>query len=199
MEEIMEDEKKKNWWGEFEEDGTVTLTNRGEIELKTMRASFPNAKLTFRSVGPESRGEYTLHWENRVLINYEEIPEEYREHNIYIDTSTNYPFSGPSVQYDANQQTRKMIGSKHIFPYNNESRLVPCMNNWDGAHGWNPSKTTVATMMAWAIHTLWTGYLWVYTGTWIGAVGHDIDNPAKAIEKGMTLEQYVESITGKRK
>ncbi len=136
------------WWG-----SRKNVSPRLQLEVEAMRATFGD---TFRLIVPKLGN---LYWVGEVQINLIGAPAE--DHLLKIMYPEQYPVRPPEAYV-----LRPFIYSpKHQF----EDGQLCLFNPVDGAaYGWNPSRSTAATVAGWAIQWIYAYYTWRATGKWPG-------------------------------
>jgi hypothetical protein len=123
------------------------------MEYQAMRQIFGD---TFKLVTPRTE---ELYWEGIVIVNLRGIPQ--REHQLKIL----YPHEYPNRPAEAYVLNPKIYSEKHQF----EDGQLCLFNPKDGTnYGWNPSRSTAATVAGWAVNWLYAYYTWRIMGDWPG-------------------------------
>jgi len=129
-----------------------------ESEFTAMRLAFGD---TFKLTVPNLNAP--VYWLGTVEINMKRVPQ--REHLLKIQYPNDFPQRAP----EAYIQQPHVYSEKHQF----EDGQLCLFNPKDGAgYGWNPSKSTAATITGWAIQWLYAYYTWRLTGEWPGQEEH---------------------------
>lgn len=137
------------WWGTRE-----NVSPRLRLEVGAMRATFGD---TFQ-LNISRQG--VLYWVGEVEINMTGVPQ--REHVLKIVYPREYPIRPPEAYVI---EPRNFYSPKHQF----EDGQLCLFNPKDGtSYGWNPAKSTAATVAGWAIEWLYAYYTWRQTRIWPG-------------------------------
>jgi hypothetical protein len=100
-----------------------------------------------------------LYWQGTVDINLSIL--ESPEHTLKIV----YPKEYPNRPAEAYCLKPRIYSEKHQY----EDGQLCLFNPKDGEqYGWNPSKSTSATVAGWAVQWLYAYYTWRATGEWPG-------------------------------
>lgn len=138
------------WWGTRQ-----NVSTRLRIEVKAVRSAFGD---TFRMVVPRSSSK-KLYWVGEVSINMTGLPQEV--HLLKLE----YPHAYPNVPPEAFVLKPYIYSPKHQF----EDGQLCLFNPKDGTtYGWNPARSTAATVGGWAIQWLYAYYTWKQIGIWPG-------------------------------
>jgi hypothetical protein len=124
------------------------------MEFDAMQALFNDTfVLTVPKWGP-------LYWTGAVEINMQGVPQ--RHHKIQIIYPDGFPYRPPEAYV---REPRGLYSEKHQF----EDGQLCLFNPKDGEnYGWNPTRSTAATIAGWAIQWLYAYYTWRSTGSWPG-------------------------------
>lgn len=138
----------KHWWGKRD-----AVSARLRLEVEAVRNHFEK---TFRLVVPKWG---LLYWTGDVEINMRDVPQ--RVHKIKILYPNDYPARPP----EAYVLEPEIVSQKHQFT---DGQLC-LFNPKDGkTYGWNPARSTAATVIGWAVEWLYAYYTWQATGDWPG-------------------------------
>lgn len=136
------------WWGT-----RSAVSDRLKNESLAMRQLFGK---TFTLAVPRFD---PLYWQGLVTINLRGIPQS--DHTLRIV----YPHEYPNRPAEAYVIDPKIYSEKHQF----EDGQLCLFNPKDGTnYGWNPSRSTAATVTGWAINWIYAYYTWRITGGWPG-------------------------------
>ncbi len=136
------------WWGTRR-----NVSPRLRLEVEAMRATFGK---TFKLIVPD---DDLLYWRGTVEVNLARLRQP--EHDLKIVYPRNYPNRPP----EAYVLKPRVYSEKHQF----EDGQLCLFNPKDGEnYGWNPARSTVVTVTAWAIQWLYAYYTWRATGDWPG-------------------------------
>ena len=142
-----------NWWGTRR-----ATSKRLQFEVKAMQRAFGN---TFHLELPQ-KGKYRgrICWVGSVEINLD-TPANPRSHLLRIVHPRDYPASPP----EAYCEVPKIKSKFHQFL---DGELCLFQRRDGISHGWNPGRSTGATIVGWAIQWLYAYYTWKATGVWPG-------------------------------
>lgn len=151
------------WWVTNDNKPTVRLLQETQI----MRQTFPFMKLV---VSRNLREKPPL-WRGTIRLNIEDarVTEDELEHVIEIQTGTGYPNYAPSGVCLTMNKFRNSEGGPVAMPHHLGGGRMCLFGASDSVkHGWNPSRSTVATVTSWAIEWLYAAVLYSKTEQWPG-------------------------------